>query len=138
MTTPAYQQYLNSPEWVARRTLYFSKHAKECFGCGTREAIDLHHHTYVRLGREQDSDLIPVCREHHFLIHQHHNRTGGSLTIATFEVLALLRDPVAAVDREIEFVPQRLRGAGIGEDGLTHTRGTWREEVREPGWIVQT
>jgi len=81
-----YEQYINSPQWRARKVDYYSRHPKRCRACDTSNGviIDLHHHTYERLGYELDEDLVPLCRYHHKQIHARHEARGGSLTNVTF------------------------------------------------------
>jgi hypothetical protein len=60
-----YQDYINSPEWRAKRQDYFnSKLPQKCLVCNSKK-VDLHHRTYKRLGSEWLNDLVPLCREHH-------------------------------------------------------------------------
>ena len=41
--------------------------------------VELHHHTYDRLGCELLTDLVPLCRQHHAAVHRHKKKHGGSL-----------------------------------------------------------
>ena len=71
----SYQEYLQSEHWQQFRKKYYrsKKTKKYCIICSTDEVynfnIELHHKTYTRLGSELLSDVVPVCREHHELIH---------------------------------------------------------------------
>lgn len=139
-----YREYMASPQWRARKTLYFATRERRCLGCEATEDIHLHHHTYVRLGAERDADLVPVCGACHRLIHRHHAASGLDLTTATFAVLALARQhgrdnlpkrlrrlPVPQLDRG--HVPVRQRDAERSPDGRLAARGSWRDESR-PWW----
>ena len=64
-----YKEYINSPKWDEVKRCYYRTHPKKCFICGTENNIDLHHKTYTNLGHEREKDLIPLCREHHKMIH---------------------------------------------------------------------
>ncbi len=64
-----YQKYLHSDGWKARKEKYEESHSKECFVCGTDSNICLHHLTYENLGKEEDEDLIWLCKGHHKEIH---------------------------------------------------------------------
>lgn len=84
-----YDWYINSASWERRKVAYYAKHPKKCRACGSTEEIHLHHHTYTRLGKEHDNDLIPLCREHHDAVHELHRSAGfnGTLTAATRHVV---------------------------------------------------
>ncbi len=61
-----YEAYMKSSKWrwkaKARRKL--DKYM--CQACGARNTkLDVHHVSYARLGNENMSDLITVCRECH-------------------------------------------------------------------------
>lgn len=66
-----YPAYMQSTAWREKKSEY-RKHGQyqECYLCGRPwfRGIELHHRTYERLGREELSDLVPVCPEHHVLI----------------------------------------------------------------------
>lgn len=38
--------------------------------CDATERVQLHHVAYERIGREADSDLVPLCHQHHAAIHR--------------------------------------------------------------------
>ena len=63
-----YQAYLRTPKWFAIRQRCFERDNYKCRHCHT--AITLatghcHHTTYRRLGDEQLSDLLTLCRTCH-------------------------------------------------------------------------
>jgi len=80
--------YIDSPEWKARRKLYFEAHPERCAACGLTSQIHLHHRTYARMGKEKDKDLVPLCSIHHGLVHDRHKANGGTLSEATNHVIA--------------------------------------------------
>lgn len=63
---PTYQAYLASPWWVDVKRRWYAAHqsALHCARCGAFP-FDLHHRTYKRLGLEQLTDLIALCRACH-------------------------------------------------------------------------
>lgn len=72
-----YTKYLASPAWEAKRELYFNTYGKRCKACGTTYgAIQLHHMTYERLGRERLGDLVSLCAKCHREVEQLYRRTG--------------------------------------------------------------
>lgn len=97
-----YPRHLASPVWAATRERYYAKYGTECQvpGC-PREAGNLHHHTYIRLGAERLTDLVGLCRPHHMEVHAFHKKwradlieaakaTGKrTLTLATEQVTGL-------------------------------------------------
>ncbi len=64
-----YANYLLSKKWLDRKEKYYSTHSKKCYVCESTIGIVLHHKSYKRLGREEDSDLVPLCKEHHDSVH---------------------------------------------------------------------
>lgn len=95
--TPAQRQYrevyLRSPEWAATKARYrASKMPQTCVVCG-ESRVDLHHRTYVRVGRERLADLVPLCRAHHreaHVIREAQKRPNKKK--ATAKQLAWIRD----------------------------------------------
>lgn len=72
-----YNKYLKSPQWAAKRELYFKSFGKYCKACGTtRGPIQLHHLTYDRLGRERLRDLISLCAKCHQEVETLYRRAG--------------------------------------------------------------
>lgn len=64
----SYGDYLRSDCWQATRRLYFaSQMPRECL-CGDVD-VQLHHVTYERLGNENLTDLLPLCRTCHQMVH---------------------------------------------------------------------
>jgi hypothetical protein len=78
-----YNRYINSPAWSDRKRAYFSTYARVCAFCGTTDDIHLHHHTYDRMGRELDEDLVPLCVSCHDAVHDYHRSNRVTLTVAT-------------------------------------------------------
>ena len=67
-----YNQYLESPEWHAKRELVLARDWHECQakldGC-TKAAEHVHHLTYEHLFNEPLFELVAVCRSCHDQIH---------------------------------------------------------------------
>lgn len=85
----SYEDYITSSKWEKRKVAYYAKHEKLCAACKCTENIHLHHHTYDRMGNELDDDLVPLCQEHHDLVHKLHRECGGTLTKVTATFLKL-------------------------------------------------
>lgn len=60
--------YSSTPQWRERRSSYLAKHEAKCFVCSL-PCDQLHHITYDRIGNERDTDLIWLCRPHHYQVH---------------------------------------------------------------------
>jgi 5-methylcytosine-specific restriction endonuclease McrA len=67
---PTYKEYIRSSVWNKKRKAYYKNNKRECFICKSTEKICLHHLNYKRLGKEKDSDLVPLCWEHHGQLHR--------------------------------------------------------------------
>lgn len=71
--TVDYHEYINSPEWRAKRQDFIKSPdtSNECYGCQAahKTGFHLHHVTYERLGRERFEDLRMVCEPCHKAIH---------------------------------------------------------------------
>ena len=66
----SYKAYIASEAWSNRRERYWETHPRACLICDEREGkIDLHHNTYIRVGREEDGDLCWLCDECHEWVH---------------------------------------------------------------------
>lgn len=64
-----YEVYLLSEHWrEVKRRYRASDLPQDCYACGAAQ-VDLHHVTYVRLGHEELTDLVPLCRDHHDRVH---------------------------------------------------------------------
>ena len=70
-----YAQYLESDHWKeAKRRYSESDQPKRCVICGNPK-FQLHHRTYVNLGRETPCDIISLCGKHHKTVHQKLNES---------------------------------------------------------------
>ncbi len=65
-----YKEYLRSEHWQNTKARYYAARRRECWVCGTKQGIHLHHITYKRLGAELLNDLVPLCGEHHDAFHK--------------------------------------------------------------------
>ena len=77
---------MTSKAWKKKKAKYWkSKYSKNCYVCGKARHVGmhLHHRTYVRLGNERLSDLVPVCSSCHHFIHKYQQETGLPIEEAT-------------------------------------------------------
>ena len=78
MASTKYIDYMRSPEWQEKRSQILRR-SRYCEVCSTRIsisrclAVEVHHLTYARLGHEELSDLLAVCRRCHDYLHKKPN-----------------------------------------------------------------
>jgi hypothetical protein len=78
-----YTQYLQSNKWTKKKNQVFGLHLRRCAIC-KKKNVDVHHKTYKDLGSEnQEYHLIPLCRFHHFEIHNYSKENKINLYQAT-------------------------------------------------------
>ncbi len=76
LKTMPYAEYLQTPEWQARRQQHLKSSGFRCQICnayGVR--LNVHHRTYERRGEEYFKDLITLCETCHTIFH-----TSGRLS----------------------------------------------------------
>lgn len=69
-----YNDYLKSPAWRDRRTRVLERDGHICQACLRREATQVHHLTYARVGNEPLFDLTSICTTCHQALHADDNR----------------------------------------------------------------
>ena len=80
MRSEFYESYMRSKEWDAKRQQRLQIDNNCCVMCGrpaekTRNGLQVHHCTYVRLGHENVlTDLCTLCGSCHQKIHRYYNR----------------------------------------------------------------
>ncbi len=78
-----YKRYLKSETWNKKKKQTKYWHGKRCSICKHKK-IDIHHKTYTRIGNEDvKTDLIPLCRYHHYLVHEYAKEKSISIYKAT-------------------------------------------------------
>lgn len=66
-----YKEYLKTNHWKnTKDRMYKSKYKYECYCCGTKKLLQLHHKSYNRVGNEKLNDLIWLCGGCHNLVHK--------------------------------------------------------------------
>lgn len=63
----AYDAYMQSDEWRARREVAIRKAGERCQVCNRANRLEVHHRTYVRFGAEMEDDLTVLCHDCHDL-----------------------------------------------------------------------
>ena len=70
MDKGSYTAYLHSKHWKTVRSVSLQNAGYKCQACSTKDTIlDVHHNSYDRLGNEDPSDLIVLCRSCHAKVH---------------------------------------------------------------------
>lgn len=63
---PAYIRYMQSPEWRAKAARRRRWDGNQCWVCGSRRNLQVHHRTYKRFGHEWWLfDLVTLCERCH-------------------------------------------------------------------------
>lgn len=85
-----YEAYLRSEHWKSFHTRYRNAGLPmECAVCGGG-FVELHHHTYERLGAELPTDVTPLCPVHHKAVHKWLEDTGKCLVKFTDQAVRAL------------------------------------------------
>jgi 5-methylcytosine-specific restriction endonuclease McrA len=64
-----YSDYLQSPEWAARRHKVLTRANWLCEGCRENQAVHVHHTTYTHAGNELLFELVALCQGCHQIAH---------------------------------------------------------------------
>ena len=66
-----HSKYLKSAQWKKKRIQALDYHGAACACCGSTNLVQVHHISYLNYpGNEKMTDLIPLCRRHHKLVHK--------------------------------------------------------------------
>lgn len=107
----SYADYLASDVWREFKARYKAAgHQRKCLICSARP-VQLHHKTYVRLGREEFTDVVPLCRDHHVAVHDWLKSSGRLYVEYTHEAVAALGGKVVTLpaDRSQEIHNKKAR-----------------------------
>jgi hypothetical protein len=99
-----YDAYLASHAWRQRRKAWYAAWLTQrgtppaCLVCDREWSLrsgHLHHLTYMRIGDEDDRDLVPLCARHHRRLHEVLERSPYWRTLgreqASLRIIAMLR-----------------------------------------------
>lgn len=133
-----YDAYLASPHWRdVKRRYRESDRPQDCFLCGESQHVQLHHMTYVRLGRERLDDLVSLCARCHTMVHILIRRGDATLTlhnIVSGERASTYRRQVAAMVERAERENSNYRQLSPLDEGELKTL---REIVYRRGRSLQ-
>jgi hypothetical protein len=93
-----YAAYRESEHWQRMRQEALQHARYACEECGSPSQLEVHHHTYVRLGKERPGDLRVLCKEHHSAKHSLAKEEPGAALLAAR--LAVGMDPVEEAEYE--------------------------------------
>jgi len=65
VTRAEYAEYLQSDHWKAMREAALERAGRKCQTCAATHRLEVHHNTYARIGCEDMTDLVVLCRECH-------------------------------------------------------------------------
>lgn len=86
----AYENYLRTPWWRARRNAALRASGFCCQRCACRRNLQVHHRSYERLGAEADDDLEVLCRGCHE--GNHFNETQDGIGVYARVVSSVLAE----------------------------------------------
>lgn len=94
-----YAEYIESWVWTERRNKYYRSHPHRCSVCGSSKELNLHHMIYTAFdGTEPDSNLTPLCGNHHKMFHAQ-NKTSGNMKSATMMFIEKERSLLITLER---------------------------------------
>jgi hypothetical protein len=66
-----YTDYLKTEHWDKKKKQHYKKarQRRKCFVCGSEDNLHVHHNTYENLNKEKLQDLVTLCKDHHFEVH---------------------------------------------------------------------
>jgi len=85
----SYKDYLNSDWWkeVKKKAKAKPETYGKCQFCDNKENIELHHTSYKWIfTKDELRTIIPLCREHHQMVHDYAKVNNVSVRIATNEI----------------------------------------------------
>lgn len=99
-----YDAYLTSHAWRQRRKDWYTAWLTQrgippaCLVCDREWSLrqgHLHHLTYMRIGAEDDRDLVPLCARHHRQLHELLEKSRYCRTLgreqASMRIIVMLR-----------------------------------------------
>lgn len=116
----SYTAYLGSQRWAMFKDTYAARGlSMRCTVCRSTP-VELHHHTYVRLGNERLDDVTPLCRRHHKAVHKWLKDSGRIFVEYTHEAVAALAGlPVARKAKSAGGQKGKRKGKGKKKQQLT-------------------
>jgi hypothetical protein len=107
-----YREYLESEHWANLKRRYRASNLPQmCLGCNDPR-VQMHHRTYQRIGREELTDIIPLCKACHDKVHDYCR--GNSMHVK--DTHAVMRVVFGWSKKQMmeKFKPYRLSGRPNG------------------------
>lgn len=60
-----YTAYINSSKWKSLSAKIRNRDGNKCKLCDSERILEVHHLSYVRLGKERNADLVTLCQSCH-------------------------------------------------------------------------
>lgn len=128
MASQEYHDYIQSEQWQKVRVKRLALGKFRCAACGSRESLEVHHLTYVRLFQERMEDLLPLCRLHHLAAEE---MVLKGLLPRSDDVVWLATETIRLIISPDKMVDPRRNGAGRDLE----TRNTTQEELLSLSWF---
>jgi hypothetical protein len=122
-----YVDYLQTVEWRRRRDARIRQADHRCERCAAKQALQVHHVHYERLGEERDTDLEVLCRGCHEGLHRDESRRQhlgvyvklvseaireGNHTFADVNAVVREKCAVLAIPCRVDRISQALETVG--------------------------
>ena len=108
-----HSKYIKSAQWKKKRIQALDHHGKACACCGSNNQVEVHHISYLNCpGNEKMTDLIPLCKSHHQLVHKYIAELREKYKyMATYSWLKASKEAIKAVlsTRSKKYVPKSKR-----------------------------
>ena len=114
-----YRDYIHSEAWRERRLAKLEQAKYRCAKCGERDNLNVHHLNYDHLGNELSSDLIVLCRAHHWVADE--IRKGRSVEL----------------EYQLDQPPEKSREQDLAEEAHRRDIGTASLEAQEREYRIQ-
>ena len=81
-----YLEYLESDEWFQFKKFYSESDVPHfCLICGS-PLYQIHHLHYAHVGNEKLRDVVPLCKVHHFALHDEHRKLASKVALKKFSL----------------------------------------------------
>jgi len=108
-----YKDYLKSNQWLKKKNQVKYWHGHRCLIC-RKKRVDIHHKTYKRIFNEDKKiDLVPLCRKHHFGIHDLSKETGEHIWNITTRLVDDARKGIKTWKKMTVFEREKYLGKGL-------------------------
>jgi hypothetical protein len=126
-----YEEYLHSAHWKDFRQKWVeSGLPKRCIACGFPH-YNLHHLNYLRLGREELDDVVPLCDRCHMQVHKYHEKHNLPLSFVDVSLRAIFSWTTRQCDSALSPLP-RFRSRKARKEAEFQKRDQKEKERKRP------